>query len=958
MRPALPTNFALCRDLFRAQSFGEMLDVLRANTAEPPSSTKELTELRIQNAKLTRHNQALLRRLESALASSTRFEHDLATVVRERDEWKCHATKTSELVASFRNTVCVLELQPRESTRQANRRVDSCQQLVDHLRRMVDQRNKDLKRMSEVLAERDITYAGLQGMASSYFEQVQEAAAVISSGGADRALRFANQTIDYQRRVIQRQKNVLRHNGHISVTDPALALTAAAGIDAPGLSPGVLALNARGPVAPSSAPVSLPLSSAAPTSSSSAAGLVMTPADFHVPSAEPRRAPGSPFRRVPGSPFRRYHLVPVTRPSVHVSASTLVPPSGSAASTAPITSSASSVSSVVVTSAPESTVRPLPTDSAGSASSTLPSTRRASPRSTKASAGSASKSACKPPSKSAARSSRRARRSSAASSSSTSTVAPAPSTTGSARSQRALALNARAINSLELQTLKASDAALQRWSSGAASSGILATSATSPLVVDSPSPPATALPPAPVVTPSSQRQSSSDDSADDEAVPQRSRRLRKKSVVESDGSSDSVADELERKLASPLPLAPVSPAPSTGQMRPSSPVTPVPTTKVRAISPAKSLSPPSPVIKSASKARRAAKSSKATKLASKSTRTTTKPDKAAKSAVPTLPASGQSVSTSGSAAVSAPTSAASSRQVLNSAGGATSLPDVLRLPILTLRTRGAQPGSRDSRVPAQMKIWCDPPFFHFGPARCWDQILGSCVVEIQKETVDDKPRVPSTRSSLSGLAAFADVYAAQHPSQRLWALFPDGPRGGVLDQVPWRPPRNGQGVRRPLRTHALARGFKGRSRSSPRPEPDELSSSAELVGFRYQLWSKYNHEFEQRSDARRSDITELYETLYKAVTEFDAASNTPAPQLDLELYFDPSVPFAPPPTCRGFRPVQTGARRRSTLMSVRLGVLGGFACPSSIRVTCDSVRVIPGFLSSGPLGPTSANSRP
>ncbi|GMF53915.1 unnamed protein product [Phytophthora fragariaefolia] len=485
MRPALPTDFALRRDLLRAQSFGDMLDVLHANTVEPPSSTKELTELRVQNAKLTRDNQALLRRLESALASSTRFEHDLATVVRERDEWKRHATKTSELVASFRNTVCVLELQLRESTRQANRRVDSCQQLVDHLRRMVDQRDKDLKRMWEVLVERDVAYSALQGVASLYFEQVQEAAAVISSGGADRALRFANQMIDNRRRVIQRQKNVLRHNGRISVADPALALAAAAGIDAPGLSPGDLALNARlcrllevrwpelsqvqpsevreitlrvsGPVSPSSAPVSLPLSSAAPTSNTSAAGLAMTPADFQVPSAEPRR--------VPGSPFHRDHLTLVIRPSVHVPASSPVPRSGSAASAATATSSAGLVSSTVVTSAPESTARPLPAASAGLVSSTPSSTRRTSPQTTKASAGSTSKSARKSLAKAAAGSSRRAPRNSAASPKSTSVVAPAPSITGSTRSQRASALNARAINNLELQALEASDAEVLGWSS-------------------------------------------------------------------------------------------------------------------------------------------------------------------------------------------------------------------------------------------------------------------------------------------------------------------------------------------------------------------------------------------------------------------------------------------------------------------------------------------------------------
>ncbi|GMF49081.1 unnamed protein product [Phytophthora fragariaefolia] len=650
----------------RPNSIAELWDFLRRWEAERgaedrirtqlTASTKELAELRVQNAKLTRDIQALLRRLESALADSTLFEHDLATVVRERDEWKRHATKMSELVASFCNTVCVLELQLRESTRQANRRVDSCQQLVDHLRRMVDQRDKDIKRMSKVLAERDVAYSALQGVASSYFEQVQEAAAVISSGGADRALRFADQTIDNQRRVIQRQKNVVRHNGRISVTDPALALAAAAGIDAPGLSPGDLSFNARlyrlrearwpelsqvqpseareitlrvsGPVTPSSAPVSLPLSSAAPTSNSSAAGLAMNPADFHVPSAEPPSA-------------------------------------------APATSSAGLVSSMVVTLAPESAARPLP---AGLVSPAPPSTRRTSPQATKASAGSTSKPARKSPTKAAAGSSRRAPRNSAASPKSTSTVAPAPSITGSVRSQRASALNARASNSLELQALEASDAEVLGC------------------------PPVATPTPSPVGTSSSQRQSSSDDSADDEVALQRSRRLRKKSVVESDESSDSVAEALEEKPASPLTPASVSPAPSTGQERPTSPVTPASTKKARASASAKSSSPPRPVAKLATRVRPTVKPSMAVKSATKTARGTAKPGKWAKSADPTTPASGQSASASGTAAVSAPTSSASSGQAPNSAGGATSLPDALRLPILTLRTQAVRAVSRYSRA--------------------------------------------------------------------------------------------------------------------------------------------------------------------------------------------------------------------------------------------------------------------
>ncbi|GMF36110.1 unnamed protein product [Phytophthora fragariaefolia] len=332
-----------------------------------------------------------------------------------------------------------------------------------------------------------------------YINQVQKLTAVISSGGADRALRFANQTIDNQRRVIQ-QKNVLWHNGRTSVTEPALALAAATGIDGPdfftgwpstlgcivssihaGLSyprfsPGevrVITLRVGGPVAPNSATVSLPLSSTAPTTNSSAAGLALTAADLKA----------------------------------------------------------------------------------------------------RASAGLASNSARKPVSKSTAGSSRQAPRNPAASTSSPSAIASTPSTPGFTRSHRASALNARAIKSLKLQALGASDAEILERSSRVGSAA-RATSTASPLVVDSPSPAATSPTQMPVVTPANQPSSSSDASAAEEEMTQRSRGLSKKSIVESDESSDSVAEELEEKPAALLAPSPITPALSAGQKRPSSPLAP------------------------------------------------------------------------------------------------------------------------------------------------------------------------------------------------------------------------------------------------------------------------------------------------------------------------------------------------------------------------------------------------
>ncbi|GMF55684.1 unnamed protein product [Phytophthora fragariaefolia] len=380
---------------------------------------------------------------------------------------------------------------------------------------MVDQRDKDLKRMSEVLAERDVAYSALQGVVSLYFPQVQDAAAVISSGGADRAVRFANQTIDNQRRVIQRQKNVLRHNGRISVADPALALAAAAGIDAAGLSPGDLALNAR-----------LQWSRVTEFGSSLFA-TELGRADFQYVGCwvgyDSRRLPSavggalsSPWEPIPPRPLDPADPAVGARPCVESRSSLGVCSVG-----CPCHKLGGFGVPHGCDSAPESTARPLPAVSAGLVCSTPSSTRRTSSQAAKASAGPASKSARKSPAKAAAGSSRRA-----------------PPCVG---------LECRAINNLELQALEARDAKVLGWSSGAANSAARATSASSPLVVDSPSPLVVTPTPAPTGASSSQRQSSSDDSTDDEVALQRSRRLRRKSVVESDESSDSVAEALEEK---------------------------------------------------------------------------------------------------------------------------------------------------------------------------------------------------------------------------------------------------------------------------------------------------------------------------------------------------------------------------------------------------------------------------
>ncbi|KAE9320241.1 hypothetical protein PR003_g17765 [Phytophthora rubi] len=109
LRPPTSSDAGFRRDLLSAESSSRMLEILQADAPEPPCSTKELAELRVRDAQLTRENNALTRRMETAVAEASRLSHELAVVVRERDEWKKEAQRHTELITSFRKIVCTHE---------------------------------------------------------------------------------------------------------------------------------------------------------------------------------------------------------------------------------------------------------------------------------------------------------------------------------------------------------------------------------------------------------------------------------------------------------------------------------------------------------------------------------------------------------------------------------------------------------------------------------------------------------------------------------------------------------------------------------------------------------------------------------------------------------------------------------------------------------------------------------
>ncbi|KAG7381262.1 hypothetical protein PHYPSEUDO_006267 [Phytophthora pseudosyringae] len=659
LRPPCPTNYASRRDFLSAHSPRELLAMLQTAYPAPPCSSQELAELRVQIGKLSRENQALTRRMDSALASAARLEQDLAVIVRERNEWKKNALRNTELISSFRKNVVRLKCQVREATRHAKSRVDSSQELIDDLRRQIQARSTDLERMSSQIVERDVAYAALQGVASSYFSMIQEAARVVSKGGSTRALRLAQDTIVAQQRTITQQKNIIRHSGKVTVSDPALAIAAASGVDAPGFSPSDLHLNTRlcrllesrwpelSRVEPGDTrgiTLCVGPSQASTTQRSLASTLPATTSEVIPAVSTSNSAIVHPttHRRVPESRFRRDHLTPQTNPSVHVPALPVTPPSDPVASSACLDSRSDTESAVAALSLLGSA---SPAQSTQLASITQNSSARKTKKTSKKST-------------------------------------PSPTR----RSSRAASRDARAIGRIQLDNLEASDR------------DVLGPAASSPGSAEQP----------PKQDDSASSSISLDPSEEDfdseVAIPMSARR--KKSLADAQKSKllkelfSSSDDSEEEKDAAPPTSPPSAPvAQSTGSLSASAgylpsgvsshPLSAAQANRSRPLSPRSSVKKPRRSPKSSATQKRSIRSPV---KAPKSPKKNNAKQKSQLSSISVLPSSDSAAANPVSSSVTG--NSAADPSVTGQ------LPVVLALPIAQLRRRAAQAATRESRVPS------------------------------------------------------------------------------------------------------------------------------------------------------------------------------------------------------------------------------------------------------------------
>ncbi|GMF23362.1 unnamed protein product [Phytophthora fragariaefolia] len=147
--------------------------------------------------------------------------------------------------ASLRKSVAELEAQAAVARSQADAQIAAAFRHADDFKRQVQNRDQEIASLRISIAEHDRAYEDLQGVASKHFAQLQGSAWLLVDGGSQ-PLRHAQSVIAHQRAVILRQQRLIARQGSIPMHDPHTAAAAAAGgLDAPGLSPSDLQLNAR-----------------------------------------------------------------------------------------------------------------------------------------------------------------------------------------------------------------------------------------------------------------------------------------------------------------------------------------------------------------------------------------------------------------------------------------------------------------------------------------------------------------------------------------------------------------------------------------------------------------------------------------------------------------------------------------------------------------------------------------
>ncbi|POM64559.1 Hypothetical protein PHPALM_19891, partial [Phytophthora palmivora] len=186
--PPEPSDSTQRQAILHAESASALVDILRGQY-QPPNSSAELAQLRVDLYSAGVSNASFQKRLGSALDQVAQLKLQLETSERECHLWKREVDKSVGLITSLRKALTASGAEPKQARTAQTAEVTATLSTLHAAELMIKGRDEDIMALSKSIVERDEAYKILQG------------------------LRHANKTIDEMRETILRQKRVICRQG-------------------------------------------------------------------------------------------------------------------------------------------------------------------------------------------------------------------------------------------------------------------------------------------------------------------------------------------------------------------------------------------------------------------------------------------------------------------------------------------------------------------------------------------------------------------------------------------------------------------------------------------------------------------------------------------------------------------------------------------------------------------------
>ncbi|POM76475.1 LOW QUALITY PROTEIN: Hypothetical protein PHPALM_6277 [Phytophthora palmivora] len=183
--------------ILHAESASDLVDILRGQY-QPPNSSAELAQLRVDLHSAEASNASFQKRLGSALDQVAQLRLQLETSERECHLWKHEVDKSVGLLTSHRKALTASGAELKQARTAQSAEVTATRSALHAAELMIKGRDEKIAALSKSIVERDEAYKILQGVSTKHFQQLQEIVLPLDDDGSHK-LRHAKKTINEMR---------------------------------------------------------------------------------------------------------------------------------------------------------------------------------------------------------------------------------------------------------------------------------------------------------------------------------------------------------------------------------------------------------------------------------------------------------------------------------------------------------------------------------------------------------------------------------------------------------------------------------------------------------------------------------------------------------------------------------------------------------------------------------------